>query len=405
MSDVEDNFVKIALEKGWIKQAEEKPETKSRYTKSMLDAIELLYGYKPEEDKEFTMLERAHPEPVIIMPAYDAVNGLVENLYERQDIMHHIVTKPTRGFHNGERYVHAFNDLSNELIKAAFLLDKKNDYELMKTADFCAEQLTKAAWSWRDLMSPAAFIATPAAAGLIGLLTVSGPVGWAVAGSVAAIEAYAHWGRHYSQNIMDSINETISELEDILNDNDQTESLKSQVKLMSNDLQAFKQIITSINYSVSDMNQSTNPEKSAETAQENLTKIINSVDLMSDRIKNCVGLLKSVEDLDGATGIFSTIKRQFWSSDVEDAILDLENLESLLKESKVNITAKYKASHDFVVQNKDSLQAQLQLEHPAKHPDADVRLKPPEPTKTAPESKFDTSHDEELNRLMNQVVI
>jgi len=146
-SEVFGEYARIALEKGLIKKdaqdASKKPNP--RYDSLDLEAIEMLYGIKPNEEDEKHIVERAHPEPVVVAPAYDRLNGLVENQLERQDIMTGIALKPNDGKLVQRRYVVAHDELLNELLKSAFLLDKKGEDELMKLADSCAGRLVKIA--------------------------------------------------------------------------------------------------------------------------------------------------------------------------------------------------------------------------------------------------------------------
>lgn len=143
MSDILNEYAKIAIAKGLISEAKAKEEkTNPRYDSLDLEAIEMLYGVKPNGEEKH-IVEQAHPEPVIVSPAYDRVNGLVENLLERQDVMHYIATKPNHGKHIQERYVKAHNELLNEVIKTAFVLDRDEHGELMQLADSCSERLVK----------------------------------------------------------------------------------------------------------------------------------------------------------------------------------------------------------------------------------------------------------------------
>ena len=93
-SEIFDNFVKIALESDLIsldapdkakKKLEENPRADSLSAKD----IEKLYNIKPNAPKDMeykkNIIEDAHPTPMVICPAYDRINGLVENENERQN--------------------------------------------------------------------------------------------------------------------------------------------------------------------------------------------------------------------------------------------------------------------------------------------------------------------------------
>ena len=137
-SDIFNKYAEIALQKGIItKEAQEKKKEKKEQTD-----LEFYYNVKPNGDEEHIM-DKAHRDPVYIAPAYDRFNGLVENNFERQDIMAWIARKPADGLLLHRRYVSAQNDLTNELVRLATLLDCKKENELMTLADSCSERLVK----------------------------------------------------------------------------------------------------------------------------------------------------------------------------------------------------------------------------------------------------------------------
>lgn len=150
-SEIFDEYAKIAAEQGLVKgglvKRAEGSEPHPRYDSLTQADIASLYGVEPD-GKQDHIVEQAHPEPMIIAPAYDRVNGLVENLLERQNIIHSIVTKPNHGKHIQERYVCAHEELVNELVKTAFLLDRNGHEELMVLADNCANSIVKMAFPW-----------------------------------------------------------------------------------------------------------------------------------------------------------------------------------------------------------------------------------------------------------------
>jgi hypothetical protein len=141
--DVFDSYAKImeesgAMDKPLEKMAEEKP---LRHDSLDISDFEMLYGVKPNGKDEKGMIEQGHPDSVFIAPAYDRMNGLVENQTERQAIMMDIALKPNDGKLIQERYIKANAELVNELTRVAFLCDKTGDVELMKIADECTEAL------------------------------------------------------------------------------------------------------------------------------------------------------------------------------------------------------------------------------------------------------------------------
>lgn len=90
------------------------------------------------------LLQQAHPETVVVHEAYDAMNGVVENDQERQNVMVMIARKNPRVVQTNFFYAKAQEDLLNQTIKLGFLLDSKND-NLAAFADECSNQLTKEA--------------------------------------------------------------------------------------------------------------------------------------------------------------------------------------------------------------------------------------------------------------------
>jgi len=143
-SEVFDNYIKIALDKGMISEGQE-PDSPTRNA-DYADTIKTLYNIElPLNDSQKDILEQAHPTPVIIAPSYDKVNGLVENLRERQDIMAGIAMKPANGNLTMHRYATAYNDLVRELVAIGFKMDNKKKKSLRVLADSCSYRVTKLA--------------------------------------------------------------------------------------------------------------------------------------------------------------------------------------------------------------------------------------------------------------------
>ena len=143
-SEIFDNYAKIAIDQGLISQAEEK--TNPRYDSLEMSDIEIMYGVKPNGKDEKHIVEQAHPDSLVVMPAHDKIYGLVENELERQDMMVYIARKPTTGNLGGKRYVQAQEELLNELVRVGFLLDQNEKAELMNLADSCSNRIIKQAF-------------------------------------------------------------------------------------------------------------------------------------------------------------------------------------------------------------------------------------------------------------------
>jgi hypothetical protein len=112
-----------------------------------------LYGLKPDADEsmayERNIAEVAHKGVCVLAPSYDKINGLVENINQRQDIILRIVNKTPDGNYTHHRY--AQSDLMQSLVRTANHLDNQNLTELCKLADTCIEQLHAQAFGWDDV--------------------------------------------------------------------------------------------------------------------------------------------------------------------------------------------------------------------------------------------------------------
>ena len=167
-SEVFANFVKIAKEKGLVPEKEQEHTEKNtknpRWDSLDISAIEALYGVKPDLPKgmeyEHNIMEDAHPNSVVVSPAYDRLNGLVENNIERQNILMHILYKqPEIGTLNQFRYPQkpkllwqtadptklAQKDLMLALVRIGNDMDNQDRNELRILADTCLGQIHKEA--------------------------------------------------------------------------------------------------------------------------------------------------------------------------------------------------------------------------------------------------------------------
>lgn len=173
-SDVFDNFVKIAQEKGLISESAEHTEKSldnPRWDSLDISAIEALYGVKPDKPKdmeyEHNIMEDAHPNSVVISPSYDKLNGLVENHNERQNILLHIVNKTPDGLQTQRKY--AEKDLLLSLVRIANDLDNKDQDELRALADYCLLQASDASQPLtKNAIAPLAVAGIAAVAALLG---------------------------------------------------------------------------------------------------------------------------------------------------------------------------------------------------------------------------------------------
>ncbi len=140
MSDILNEYYKIAVEKGLIKKEAQQTRDEKWADKEYREKIQALYGLDINNTDK-SIIEEAHPNMLIIAPSYDKVNGLVENEEQRHDIMVGLVNKspvpntPTRKI--------AEKELLDALISIGFALDSENQDALRDKADECSIELVK----------------------------------------------------------------------------------------------------------------------------------------------------------------------------------------------------------------------------------------------------------------------
>ncbi len=193
-SEIFNNFVKIAEEKGFTQPIQKTAQMQS--SKMNAKDIEKLYNLKPDAPKDMeydkNIMQDAHPDSVIISPSYDKINGLVENNNERQNIILNIVNRNNNGQltnHKYAAYKNAEKDLTLNLVRLANELDNKNNQSLMSLADRCLSDISK-----KKLKKEAI-----------------GP--WAIAGIAAAVSILAgmYWHQH-AEDIDEGLSENYSKL-------------------------------------------------------------------------------------------------------------------------------------------------------------------------------------------------
>lgn len=159
-NEIFNEFAKMMLASGSLVATAEDKSTRSNIKewsednkikdKEYKDKIEALYGVRPngaedkgKDDGFASVLDIAHPMPLILCPSYDKVNGLVENIKERQDIMVGIVMKPQQAKLTQRRIA---QELQSELLSIAFQTDQEEVASpLSKLADDCVERIEKTA--------------------------------------------------------------------------------------------------------------------------------------------------------------------------------------------------------------------------------------------------------------------
>jgi hypothetical protein len=175
-SDIFEEFVKIAQDRKLISNDSEKSfkalENNPRADSLDVSAIAALYGVKPETipDMKYknNIMEIAHKEPVVLSPAYDRLNGLVENNIERQNINLRIVNKNPDGLLTQRKYAEKQFLLS--LVRVANDLDNRNKEKLRKLADNCLQSVAQEVESKKSLKKEALKLRTKVISGLLASL-------------------------------------------------------------------------------------------------------------------------------------------------------------------------------------------------------------------------------------------
>lgn len=143
------------------------PSKPTPISKEEKKEIEELYDQKPTDYKN-NIMELAHPTPVVIMDAYDKLNGLVENNIERQTIMLNIFNKrPRTGTEIGFKYASARKSLLLSLIRTSQEINRLGNPQLSKLAQAPISQLSIKPMT-KVAIAPLAIGAVVAAAVIIG---------------------------------------------------------------------------------------------------------------------------------------------------------------------------------------------------------------------------------------------
>lgn len=143
-SEVFENYAAAMKEEGLVSEAD---YADARIGSDDVSDIEAFYNLKPNKDEK-SIVDQAHPDMAVVSPAYDLMNGVVENIKERHNVMVGIALRQPRGNLTQHRYVHAKKELIDELVRIGFTLDSNDEQGLMKLADSCSERLVKVAAWW-----------------------------------------------------------------------------------------------------------------------------------------------------------------------------------------------------------------------------------------------------------------
>lgn len=341
-SDIFEDYAKISLDQGLIKEAEEK--TNPRNDSQDLSAIELLYGVKPNPEEKKDILDQAHPKPVIISPAHDKVNGLVENLKERQNVMVGIATKPNNGMLTNHIYAQA-NELLDELLKLGCFLDNKNDLELMKLADSCSERLSKKAFVFLGI----------------------GALGWAAITALTATYLSNNFGGMIDQGVNKNAERAVVELNDLLTDffeADKYKGIHLQVTEMIKNINYVRNLgnkasVLSLPKPSLDNITDASHNETYKKAQELLDEYAEACQTLGEYMPVYIELLKNNVDTDSADpnwwAAVKSVYHLVMPTEIKDAITAMETLQNSLLASSAEIAKRKTAIQSYVENNKQDI--------------------------------------------------
>jgi hypothetical protein len=338
-------------------------ETKLK-DKEYRENIEILYGVRPNGDADkgkddgfASILDEAHPMPLILCPSYDRVNGLVENLKERQDIMVGLVMKPQQAKQTQRRIAQL---LQSELTSIAFQTDtEERQTALSKLADDCAERLEKKA-QWVQV----AMYGIPAILGLIALVQNVNILDQGVVADAAKAMDALHTFKPMAGEISAQLDELVDAISYVHDMTVKVAETKVEGKNLS--------------------------ESAASQANQNAIKLIQEYKrvarLLADKITSTyLPLIKSHQSVPE-----DSWKNDFWSGlkkvyhtfvpdEQHDLMKSLDGLASSLTKSVEVMDKKEAAINNYVKSNHDKLVDQLKEEVGKKDPVKDL----------SPESKVD----------------
>lgn len=324
-SDIFEAYAKIAEEQGLVSTAADESKEKSEKSEEQKDftTAEIFYGVQSKSIKE--LHDEAHPKTVVLAPAYDKLNGVVENLYQRSDIMSMIALKHPAILQTNSRYIKAHEDLLNETVKLGFYLDNQNYEHLSILADSCTNSLTKEA---------AAFLGIPVLYWVLTLTGLGAGAGAALAHNVPG-----------SQGLKNDLSRMLKELNEAMEDYPSLSSvlssfmknaqlahskltqLDAMLDVISSKIVEVKSIVdkkqhaASVNSIVKEII-SSGKDKDIEKLSDELLAILGSILDASGPVKDA--LVKAPQKYDAPT---STIEnwltktfRTVVQTDVEDAI-------------------------------------------------------------------------------------
>ena len=351
MNEIFDDYAKIMMDKGLVKDSAPKKKDKEDIRGVDLEAIQMLYGIKPNGKDLASIIEQAHPEPVIIAPSYDRLNGLVENIQERQDAMIEIALKPNNGKLTQHRYVKANQELLHEVIKAAFLMDSHNEEKLMKLADSCMERIHKEAILGTVLLG-------------LGVLT------W------ATISLVQNFGDQLDQGVSLNSERALDRLQSLRDDWPEQDDTIDRLMDDISTVKSLNEELTSINLSAHDKDATAK----ANQAKQKLSSYVSAVHLLSKRIRKFLAFASSMEEAKGEhtwlseyLGNYGASLERIWQSvagsDVEQTVDILNTLNSSLNKSLSSMRSLFNKAFESAQEGDEKSLAQLLKEPLSEEPE------------------------------------
>lgn len=357
-NEIFEEYIKTAEKEGFITEADYQ---EARIGSDTDEFIAQLYGVKPNGDDD-NIYEKAHPDVTVVAPAYDAANAVAKDSQEAQDLAVYLATKVPNGVVTHRRYVAAKRDLLDSIIAVGFLMDSKDETELMKLADDCAENLTKEA-IW-PAAAAGARVAVPLVARWIAQLlarrgmarttaTLLGETIWGAAKFGGGLILGNHVANRVfgpgSQGLINDIDNAITELEEA-KDNVYP-NMANYISNLSATLSEFKRIaISAINQGPTGVEDSAGMEAVAQLSnKENVEKLTAAMEFfkattkLKPELDRAISLLrtapKSESNLPNIVTPITKSVEFIVGDDIEDAYKQLETLRESLDKTEHDLMA------------------------------------------------------------------
>ncbi len=239
-SDIWDDFLKIVEAKETESNAKDILSKTHRLSGTSVEDIAKLYGTKPKSQTyKNNIIEEAHQGDAIVMDAYDKLNGLVENLNERQAIILRIVNKNSTGQLDTPKYA---KDLALSLVKTSNALGKKHP-ALSALAETCLSDMSiSMEKKARMPIVPDLIPATGLAARGFGLLGAGGPWIIGVGALFGVLYAQQHL-RFIDRGYQTNHERLLSEIEDLLTSNTNYLVGYEYTQNLKDDMQDLKEMV------------------------------------------------------------------------------------------------------------------------------------------------------------------